>query len=684
MNKYVKYLVIVIPVLFVLFGSRMELAKFGNDPNYVYLVNATALCNGENVGYIDHPGTTMMQISALTIAVQHLLSNPESQTLTEHVLNDSHTFILSIRNVMLALNALILLLLGWVAFKKTKSIWPALLLQVSTFLTANTLDHVWTKVSPEPFLFFMTAVYVMAILYFYFAKDKNSWKHVAMFSLAVGAGLATKATFLPLVILPFLVLPTFKRKFVFLAGLIPSFVLFTIPIISEYKFMYYWFLGLIGHSGIYGHGEKGFIDFSTYFPNLLQIVVNNWLFALVVLVGAIVAVASIIQTSKRKTSLSWEVKILFGLAASMGFGILLVAKHYHVNHYLVPVLLLSGITLYFIWLILQQNFNNKILNKFGLPAVLVFLTVFLAFTQPAKMKYANDGYKLTNTEMDDTNAMMERDYPDYRKVYYYPNSLNQYSALNFGDVYSRRRMLSNIKAVHGDTYFYHSIEKRIKNWNVEVSVADIIREHGNKILLVGGPRDSKEVAELWINEFPVQEIYKGRIQAIYVLDTLRYNQLILDKEKNIQEVFSFNAEKVSTDSKKLLASNGVVLGNVEIRTNEKSRSGEYSIKMDGEREFALEYQLTNVKPGENYEIEIWKHSDNESGRLVVSAKDSRQFYKAQNTVLLSDENGWGIIRIKITIPPELQDSMLKIYLWNPDKKLSYFDDFSIRKIGVNQ
>ncbi len=119
------------------------------------------------------------------------------------------------------------------------------------------------------------------------------------------------------------------------------------------------------------------------------------------------------------------------------------------------------------------------------------------------------------------------------------------------------------------------------------------------------------------------------------------------------------------------------------RTNEKSRSGDYSIYMDGSREFVLEYQLDDVKPGDNYEIEIWKYSDKESGRLVVSAKDSRQFYKAQNNVLFTDKNAWGLIRIKITVPPALQDSMLKIYLWNPDKKLSYFDDFSVRKIGVN-
>ena len=679
-SKYLQFSILLFPLFFLWLGFNVELAKFGNDPNYVYLVNSTAICNGVGVGYIDHPGTPVMQIGAVTIGITHLLTNPENEALVKHVFKDSHLFIFSIRNVLLVLNAIAMLLLGWVAYKRLRSIWVALLLQGSTLITANTLDHVFTKVSPEPFLFFLTIIFVIVVLWFYTDKNKNSWKFVIVFALLIGAGLGTKATFLPLAIFPFIVLPTLKKKFIYSVGIIPSFVLFTIPIIPEYKQMYYWFRGLASHSGTYGHGKKGFIDVNTYFPDLLRIFENNSIFGVVLIIGIIVVFVSIFRIIKKKIEFNWEIRILTGLVASAGFGVLMVAKHYHSNHYLVPDLLLTGIIIFFIHKILVKKNVPEFLKKYDLPFLVFGLVIFILFVQIPKVKYFNNGYKLTNEEIDSTNAMIEKDYADYTKIYYYPNSLNQYSALNFGDVYTRRRMLPQIKEVHGDIYFYHSFEKTIKNWNTEILIDDLIEQHGNKILLIGGPRDEETAGKIGEQGIPLQQIYKGRIQTIYILDTLHYKHLIENSANNIEEIISCDAEQLSADNKNFIGSNGRSLGTAKSRTNEKVRTGNYSIKMNSNTEFALEYNLTNLKTGDTYEVEIWRHADNESGRLVVAAKDSKQFYKAVNGKARTDKNGWQLIRVKITIPEKLQDNTLEIYLWNTDKQLGYFDDFSIKKI----
>jgi hypothetical protein len=583
----------------------------------------------------------------------------------------------------MVLNALILLLLGWFAYKKTHSVWVALLLQGSTFITTNTLDHVFTKVSPEPFLFFLTAVFVMAVLWFYTDKNKNSWKFVIAFSLLVGAGLATKATFLPLAIFPFVVLPTIKKKLVYSAGIIPAFVLFTIPIIPEYEQMYYWFRGLMSHSGTYGHGKKGIIDVHTYFPDLLRIFENNPIFGVVLFAGLIMVAASFYKSVKKRTEKEWDEKILTGLVASAGFGVLMVAKHYHSNHYLIPDLLLSGAIVFFIYKILERKNTPGFIKKYSLPVLVAALVLFIVFIQIPNVNYFNEGYKLTNKEMAETNAMIEKDYAGYTKVYYYPNSLNQYSALNFGDVYTRRRMLPQIKKAHGDVYFYHSFEKTIKNWDIAILIDDLIKEKGNKILLIGGPRDERNATEIGRQGFPLQQIYKGRINTIYVLDTLRYKQIQENRRNNIEMILSFGAEKLSGDKKSLIATTGEKLGPVKIRTTEKVRTGNYAIKMDANTEFALDYKLTGVKAGEIYEIEIWRKADNESTRLVVAAKNSKQFYKAINRAVRTDNKGWQLIRQRVTVPENLEDNTLKIYLWNTDKKVEYFDDFSIVKITEN-
>jgi hypothetical protein len=682
-GKYIRFSVLILPFLFLWIGLNFNLAKFGNDPNYVYLVNALAICDGKDVGYIDHPGTTVIQIGAATIAVQHLISNPENEPLVQHVLKDSHAFVAGIRNVLLFLNAIGLFLLGWLSVKKTGSVWVALLLQAFAFITTNTLDHAWTKISPEPLLFFLISIYAVAILYFYYEKQPNSWKYVVVFSVLAGAGLATKATFLPVAVFPFVVLPTLKKKFIYLAGIIPSFVFFTIPIIPEYKNMYFWFRNLSSHSGIYGHGEKGFIDFNTYFPNILKIIENNFIFAAVLFAGVIIVVPILFQFLKKKKPMSREALFLTGLVISSALGILMVAKHYHANHYLIPVLQLTGISTFFtVKIILKANLPDTV-KKFSWPAITIVLILFLAWKQPPIIQYIDKGYRMTNEEMDATNAMLEQEYPDYTRVYYYPNSLNPYSALNFGDVYCKRQFLPQIKSLYPNIYFYHSFEKRIKNWNAEIKPAELVKRFGNRILLTGGPRHEQEAAEISRNGFPLKNIYKGRVQTIYELDTLRFEQLAERTGNNTQELLYCDMEHLSANNQFILGMNGEQIGNAGLRSQEKSRSGNFSVKLDQSVEFALEYLLTGLEPGAEYEAEVWRNADNTSGRLVVSSSDAKLFYRAQTDYAITDENGWQLLRINFTATPEMEGETLKIYLWNKDKKVGYFDDLIVRKRSNN-
>jgi len=167
LKKFFKYSVLLFPIVFFWAGSNMHKAKYANDPEYIYLVNATAICDGKFVGHIDNPGTTVMQLGAATIAVKHWFSNPENESLVDHVFKEPDQFVSAIRFLFLVLNSLVLLLVGWFAVKKTGSVWVGLFLQLTTFITANTLDHVWTKMSPEPVLFFVTGLYVIAILFYY-------------------------------------------------------------------------------------------------------------------------------------------------------------------------------------------------------------------------------------------------------------------------------------------------------------------------------------------------------------------------------------------------------------------------------------------------------------------------------------------------------------------------------------
>lgn len=56
-------------------------------------MNALCICNGQSVGYIDNPRTTVIQIGAGTIEVMHLISNPDKEKTVEQVLRNPDEFI---------------------------------------------------------------------------------------------------------------------------------------------------------------------------------------------------------------------------------------------------------------------------------------------------------------------------------------------------------------------------------------------------------------------------------------------------------------------------------------------------------------------------------------------------------------------------------------------------------------
>ena len=138
-HVHIKFVVIVFPLVFLWAGLNFNRNNYPNDPAYIYLMNALCICDGQSVGHIDNPGTTLMQLSAGVIELMHAFSRSDYDTVIEHVIKNPNKFIEGIRVAIVFLNTLILFFLGWFALKRTRSIWAALFLQISTFFSAYVL-----------------------------------------------------------------------------------------------------------------------------------------------------------------------------------------------------------------------------------------------------------------------------------------------------------------------------------------------------------------------------------------------------------------------------------------------------------------------------------------------------------------------------------------------------------------
>ena len=405
---------------------------------------------------------------------------------------------------------------AWFVFKKPQNIAYALIFQITPFLSVNVLEHSWTKVSPEPILLAITLGYSLFILSYLFRKSQKTLFLILSFGIMGGLGLATKPTFLPVLIIPFFFLPGWKNKSYYFLVTVASFFLFTSPAHTEYKHMYNWFLGLILHKGIYGHGDPGLVDLSSFLNNMVTIFRINIFFSLSFLLSLVFIIW---RSIKRHRTNKRAFIILIALVTVQAFSVLLVAKHYaNHNHYLMPALALNGFTWIILMLNVKELMRDRVYRMLAPTFLLLTILWFIILSIPA-LKYKNKGYAYTNSEYEKAQQILKEDYSSALIIYHYPDGFNAQSALKFGNAYSKLTNQNNLNEVYPKTYFFNTIQNTFQYWETEVSVEEMRKQQEGSWVITGRPLD--EEAFKTLNDFRLsfKEVYRGIIQSIYVLDS---------------------------------------------------------------------------------------------------------------------------------------------------------------------
>jgi MFS family permease len=483
-----------------------------SDPEYVYLLNASNMADLKKVGHIDHPGTTVQVLGAAIIQIVHFFNFSSKHDLHTDVLKRPEYYLKTINTVMVALNALMLLILGAAAYKLTRDIWLSLWLQLALFFSGILLAFGLTRVSPEPLLLF--AALLLSMLLIIFAHSKSYLRPqpylLLMFALVTGFGIVTKITFLPILMIPFLILPRWKNKILYLLAVFGSIIIFTLPIIGMYNKFLHWIFRLLTYKGGYGTGERGLIDLQLYLKSIKHLLTGNPFFSLVLAISIAVLITGLVIPKTRKLSLrNPYFKLSAAVAATQLLGLVMVGKH-AANHYLMPVLSLSGILLFFVFFYLKGilhhfNFNIRPLKiSFFIFAGFVFV-LFNPILQVKKLaNYRNYLKKKSLAVYHEVNT----NYKDYAKIYYYGSSSPQY-ALKFGNDLARNYHADTLQKIYKDVYFYDIIKKDFFNfsYNQRVPLGIIQANYGNKIIFQG-PRGVL-ISGLKLKQHDKNRFYEG-------------------------------------------------------------------------------------------------------------------------------------------------------------------------------
>jgi hypothetical protein len=511
---------LIFPAVFLFFALPFNRTHFGNDPEYAYLMNGINIGMLKPIGHTDNPGTTVQLYSAIVLRCAYLAQPDKNEGFQKYMLRNADRYIELERKGLILLNSLTMLLLGIISWALLRNIWLSLLLQIMPFTSANLTEHVFTKVSPEPVLLMATAAFVLLVITYYVYEKREGKRFAILFALAAGFGLATKATFLPLILIPLLLLGNRMLMKQFLRYFLLFFLLFTLPAVPQYPHMAKWFVMLFAHTGTYGEGGLGVINMAQYLNDLVKICFNNPVLSITLLVAALINISALIKSSfKSEFKNNLLFRIITALSAAQLTGILMVAKHYHANHYLVPELCLIALSWIFIFLYLNGKLPLNFRKVFGLvPVLLMLMVAGLISMNRNYLQTANQGYVRSNQDYDKMIHLIENEYKGYTCAYYYPTSINPYSALRWGNVYSRFQHTKALKEIYPDGYFFDIRTNQFSLWEIPVASSIMDQISNNKLLIIGGPFEDSVIKQIEKNGFNLTQLYKGYTQFIYKVD----------------------------------------------------------------------------------------------------------------------------------------------------------------------
>jgi hypothetical protein len=355
------------------------------DPTYVYLINSLNLAqlSGYGVGHFDHPGTTVQVMGALVVKIYYSVCNNPDTDIASDVLKRPESYLYVLNKTFLAINCVALFMLGLFTFKVTNNFILGLSVQLSPFASMKNFYGL-ILVTPENLLVTISIFITGLLIYYLFKIDpdrKIPFGFIIAFAVICGFGLATKLNFIPVCLIPILLIKGVKNKIIWFSLTIVSFCIFVFPALSNYSAFAKWIGDLFLHSGRYGKGPSNVVDTTSFFINLKSIFGKDILFTIAYFSALLTLILNIFNN--RKSSNQYDIfdkkvsNVLTAVVMTMTLQVLLVAKHYY-QYYMIPSFMLIMLSILLTVLVLARIFFKMKLETLAVRNANIFILIVIS------------------------------------------------------------------------------------------------------------------------------------------------------------------------------------------------------------------------------------------------------------------------------------------------------------------
>ena len=501
--KYHSFLFI-IPILYFIIGSYFryilgDLSLRSLDPDYVYFMTGleASQCHF-NVTHIDHPGTPLQFLMGLIYQITFLF-RPGNISFLEDVFRNPDLYMAVSNMAITGIITSLLFYSGRRIYRKTGSILYGLLIQCTPFLPVVWFDIIG-RIVPElllPIPVILIELFIMELVFS--GEEAESRKQIIFLSAVSALGLSIKLTFIPLWIIPLLILKSWKAKLKFLMFSIAFFMVFAIPVLFRLNAFTGWIKALFIHSGQYGGGEANIVNWSEFGTNLQFLWAYERWFIVTVLITFSLAVAYFLMFRRKSDK---KLLVIIGavlLAIVLQTG--MVCKQFQ-HRYYIPVLLMLPLLVFLIAETIKKILNGRmqILISAGL---LVFIGAFFVHQRPwIKLK----------------SEVMSADMSQRTETWHFvstldPNAIRIITTQNYGGPFKEYALMTSyawagdqqkyfketLARIYPDSYLYFTWDNTIRFWGKELTFKKVTESRKPVYLYL--ENDSPELYQKTLSKF---------------------------------------------------------------------------------------------------------------------------------------------------------------------------------------
>lgn len=379
-NKFRQLIILIIPVLYLVWSLQLNIlggpfSLSRSDPEYPYLLNGLncATLQFNNIGHTDHPGTPFQMITGLFVGVTHLIIG--QGPIVQDVLFRPETYLAAASLFLSLLTFLLIYWLGHAGSRSSAGFTGAIILQ-SSFLLSSVLIDMPIRYNPDRMLVIYNLILAGFTVKYLLTENYPARTYAIIAGILMGIGFATKFNFLPVLIIPLMLIPGFRNRLIYCCAIVVSFFIGVLPILNKFSDFRRFITGVASHDGLYGQGTQQMINWKAFAHNFGELLSNNPAYSAILIMAAGLIAAYFVDKKKFKTD-QRLLMALAGFVIASFVGFILVSKHFKV-YYFAPVLSLSGLTLFVIWKVtgtLVKSGTIHTVSSIILLAVLVAVSV---------------------------------------------------------------------------------------------------------------------------------------------------------------------------------------------------------------------------------------------------------------------------------------------------------------------